>query len=59
MSNKKKLIATEAQVRAIGEAADMLSAMIGGGEEFDVEAKKLVKLLDNFLKKNNLKRKYK
>lgn len=43
-----------------GEAANMLSAMIGGGDEdFDNENEKIVKGIDRFLKSNNMKRKIK
>lgn len=49
---------TVPQLLAIINARDMLSAMVGGGEDFDVEAKKTVRSIDRFLKKHGLKSKY-
>lgn len=54
----KKVTITPAQIKAIGTAADILSAMIGGGDE-EGEFKKCVTLIDRFLKKNGYKREYK
>lgn len=49
---------TKAQMEAIKDAADTLSAMIGGSH-VDKEFNKIVRRIDAFLKKNNEKRNYK
>lgn len=54
-----KVEITEAQLNAVCNAADTLSGMIGVGSEFDDEAKHTIKMIDRFLKKNGLKRKFK
>lgn len=52
-----KVEITELQLRAIIEAANNLSAMRGTGDQnFDYECKKIVRLIDRFLKKNGFKR---
>jgi hypothetical protein len=53
----KKLIVTPAQLDAIMEAADTISAQIGGADN-DKEAASIVKRIDNMLKKNGFKRKF-
>lgn len=53
----KKLIVTPSQLAAIMEAADCISAQIGGADN-DKEAASIVKRIDNILKKNGIKRNY-
>ena len=55
----KKVKITKPQLEAVCEAANTLSAMIGVGSDFDSMAKKIVRLLDNFLRSNGYKRLYK
>lgn len=54
-----KVEITKHQLRAIIEAANNHSSMLGNGEEsFDRECKKIVRAIDTFLKKNGYKRQY-
>lgn len=56
----KKLLVTDAQLNAIVNAADILSAMRGGIDaDVDKEFEKTVKGIDAFLRANNLARKHK
>lgn len=51
-----KLEVTEAQLKAIKEMADTLSAMLGCSDEgsFDTDVKRQIMLIDRMLKKNKL-----
>jgi hypothetical protein len=53
-----RYIITKTQIKAIKDAGDILSAMIGVGTEFDPEAKRIVKNIDKFLKANGQKRNF-
>lgn len=62
----KKFVITEAQLRAIINITDDISAMLGSAEEYDdkgnnwdKDTEHNVKLIDRFLKKNGYKRNYK
>lgn len=55
-----KVEITKAQLKAIMDATDNLSAMIGTiDQDFNNDISKIVKLVDRFLNKNGFKRKYK
>lgn len=56
--SKKFVQITKAQLRSIIDAADTLSAMEGVGSDFDPMAKRIVRNIDSFLKKNGYKRVY-
>jgi len=58
MPKKIKLAVTEAQLRAIIELTNDISAMVGCGDD-DSEWIKNVKLIDRMLNKNGFKRQYK
>jgi len=58
MSKKIKLEVTEAQLTAIVNMTNDISAMIGCGES-DIEWKKNVRLVDRILSNHGYKRKYK
>lgn len=58
MAKKIKLEITEAQLLAIINMADDMSAMIGGGDN-DSDWIKNIKLVDKMLNKNGYKRKFK
>lgn len=51
----KKCKASKGEIWAITEASDTLDLMISQGEEFDNKAKKIVRLIERFLTRNNLK----
>jgi len=60
VTKKKSIKITPSQLFHIKEAADVISAMIGVGSDFDPMAKKIVKSIDRFLKMNNFEpREYK
>jgi len=55
MAKKIKLEITEAQLKAIMNLADDISAMVGGGDDDSIWIKN-VKLVDRMLKNNGYKR---
>lgn len=55
MANKIKLEITKAQLKAIMNLADDMSAMVGGGDDDSIWIKN-VKLIDRMLKNNGYKR---
>lgn len=58
MASKKKMEITKPQLNAIVNATDIISAMIGSGDEdTDKEFQKTVKSIDKFLNINGISRK--
>jgi len=57
MAKKIKLEMTEAQLKAIMNLADDISAMVGGGDDDSIWIKN-VKLVDRMLKNNGYKREF-
>lgn len=58
MAKKIKLEITQAQLLAIVEMADELSAMLGIGEDEDKIRKKRLMLIDRMLNKHGYKREF-
>lgn len=57
MEKKIKLEITEAQLKAIINITDDISAMLGGGDD-DTAWVKSIKLIDRMLKNNGYKREF-
>lgn len=63
MAKIKDMKITGAQLMAIVDAADLISATIGVGSEeensyYDRDTKRIVRLIDRFLNNNGYKREY-
>lgn len=57
MAKSIKAKITELEIRAVGNAGDILSAMCGGMDESaEKEFKKTIQCIDRFLKRNGYKR---
>jgi len=57
--NYRLFKATPKEIQSIKTAGDILSSMIGVGEDSDIEFLFIVKQIDRFLKRNGEKRMYK